>query len=312
MVIHVAAAAIFDAAGRVLVSRRAAETHQGGLWEFPGGKLEAGESARQALIRELKEELDILPLEIEPLIQVRHAYEDREVLLDCFRVTSFAGEARGLEGQPLRWVHPDELKAEAFPAADRPVITALRLPERYLITGDDPHRPDEFLTRLERALDKGVGLVQLRAHALNDDDYSRLLDRALPLCQARGVDLLVNRPVDTPAWSGVAQGLHLSSRQLMQLTERPQGDGWVGASCHSPSELAKAVSIRLDYALLSPVLPTSTHPQAEVLGWQRFSHWVAQVNLPVYALGGMRADLLREARQAGAQGIAAIGAFWAA
>jgi len=96
----------------------------------------------------------------------------------------------------------------------------------------------------------------------------------------------------------------------MALAERPLGAGWVGASCHSPQELAKAVSMQLDYALLSPVLPTSSHPHTEALGWQRFSSWVQQANLPVYALGGMRADLLGQTKQAGGQGIAAIDAFW--
>jgi len=310
MRIHVAAAAILDSDGRVLVSQRAEHTHQGGLWEFPGGKLEADESALQALTRELKEELDILPREIEPLIRIHHDYGDREVLLDFFRVSRFSGEARGMEGQPLRWLHPGELQAAEFPAADRPVITALRLPDRYLITGDDPCRPQHFLEKLAASLDRGIRLVQLRAHDLDDESYRQLLDQALPLCRERGAELLINRPADTLAWQGLAQGIHLSTSQLMTLQERPSGRGLVGASCHSPQELAKAVSLGLDYLLLSPVLATASHPQAEPLGWQRFSQWVERINLPVYALGGMGADQLLPAKQAGAQGIAAIGAFW--
>lgn len=310
MTIHVAAAAILDAEGRVLVSRRPEHVHQGGLWEFPGGKLEAGESPAQGLARELKEELDILPLEQEPLIRVRHRYEDRQVLLDVFRVTRFAGRVRGMEGQPLRWLTPQELEPASFPAADRPVITALRLPDRYLITGEDPTKPEQFLRKAERSLEHGLRLLQLRAHALGDREYLGLFERLLPLCERYGAKLLLNRPAGTAACLGLAHGIHLSARQLMESRERPQGDGLIGASCHSPVELAKAASLQLDYLLLSPVLPTSSHPGAEAIGWRRFSHWIEEVNLPVYALGGMCPELLAQAKRAGGQGIAAIGAFW--
>jgi len=310
MTVHVAAAAILDAEGRVLVSRRPEHVHQGGLWEFPGGKLEAGETPDQALARELKEELDILPLEQEPLIRVRHCYEDRRVVLDVFRVTRFAGEARGMEGQPLRWLAPRELDPGCFPAADRPVITALRLPDRYLITGEDPTRPGPFLRRLAHSLELGLRLVQLRAHALDDREYLSLMERVVPLCEDYGAELLLNRPDATPGWLGLAHGIHLGTGQLMGLRERPRGDGLIGASCHSPAELAKAAALALDYALLSPVLPTASHPGVAGIGWGRFSRWLEEVNLPVYALGGMRRELLTRAKQAGGQGIAAIGAFW--
>ncbi len=310
MLIPVAAAAILDAEGRVLITRRADHLHQGGLWEFPGGKLEPGERAETALARELKEELDIHPTSLQPLIRILHRYDDREVRLDFFRVTSWAGEPRGLEGQPLRWVSPREMRPDDFPAADRPVITALRLPERYLITGEDPTDGGTFLRRLEAALRAGLTLVQLRAHALDDERYRRLLNGARTLCRRYDARLLINRPVDCLAWAGAADGLHLSSAQLMVLERRPAGGELIGASCHSPGELAHAASLGLDYALLSPVLTTTSHPGRPGLGWDRFAEWVAGANLPVYALGGMRVELLDRARQAWAQGIAAIRGFW--
>jgi 8-oxo-dGTP diphosphatase len=310
MTIHVAAAAIFDAEGRVLISRRADHLHQGGLWEFPGGKLEPGESAREALARELKEELDILPLSTEPLIRIRHTYADRQVCLDFFRVTDFAGEARGLEGQPLRWLTPWEMRPDSFPAADRPVISALRLPERYLITGQDPLRGQDFLRRLESSLRAGLRLVQLRAHDLDDCRYEVLLGEALAVCRRFGTRLLVNRPRECIRWLGRADGVHLSAAQLLELERLPQSEGLVGASCHNPRELARASSLRLDYALLSPVLATASHPGVPALGWERFAQWVDEANLPVYALGGLHGGLRDRAKAAGGQGIAAIRGFW--
>jgi len=310
MLIRVAAAVIQDAEGQVLITKRAAHLHQGGLWEFPGGKLEPGESPEQALARELREELDILPLTWEPLIRIHHHYDDRQVLLDFFRVTAFSGEAKGMEGQPLQWLSPTEMRAEMFPAADRPVISALQLPDRYLITGEDPADLTSFLLRLERSLEAGLRLVQLRAHSLDDRCYGALLAEVLPVCRRFGARLLINRPSDCSAWAGQADGIHLSSRQLLTLNRRPGSSGLIGASCHNPIELAKAAELQFDYVLLSPVMPTASHPQASAMGWQRFSDWVSGVNLPVYALGGMREEMLDEAKAAGGQGIAAIRGLW--
>ncbi|MEW8273171.1 MAG: Nudix family hydrolase [Candidatus Thiodiazotropha taylori] len=310
MKIHVAAAAILDESGRVLITQRAENTHQGGLWEFPGGKLEAGETADAALSRELEEELGIVPLATQPLIRIRHDYGDRHVLLDFYRVTAYLGEARGLEGQPLQWLSPAEMEPEAFPAADRPVITALQLPQHYLITGRDAEQSGEFLSRLSMAIERGIQLVQLRAHELSDSTYRQLLAEVLPLCRARGVKLLVNRPQGVLEWHSEADGLHLTAHQLQSLSRRPAAAKLIGASCHRLEEVKMAERVGLDYVLLSPVQKTTTHPQADTLGWPRFAELVDQVNLPVYALGGLCAEDLPKAVSRGAQGIAAISAFW--
>ena len=306
--IHVAAAAILDGKGRVLISKRHDHVHQGGLWEFPGGKLEAGETVLAGLTRELQEELDIQLLRSEPLIKITHHYPDRSVLLDVHRVLEFAGEPRGMEGQPLRWQLPAAMQTAEFPAADRPIITALQLPDLYLITGADATRPVEFLQRLEAALQRGLSMVQFRAHELTDSAYNHLAEAALDICRRYRARLLLNRPSRLLSW---ADGVHLTRHQLAVCRERPQVSGWVGASCHDLHELRQAQRLGLDYALLSPVLPTLSHPDATPLGWKRFAEWVEQVNLPVYALGGVGLEDLDEAKQSGAQGIAAISAFWA-
>ena len=116
---------VAGADGTVLITRRSDDVHQGGLWEFPGGKVEHGESAIEALGRELHEELGIMLRAAEPLLQVDHTYPDRRVLLDVWRVTDFRGEPHGREGQPLVWVSPDEMEHFAFPAADAQIVAAL-------------------------------------------------------------------------------------------------------------------------------------------------------------------------------------------
>jgi 8-oxo-dGTP diphosphatase len=308
--IHVAAGAVQDDRGRVLVTRRADHVHQGGLWEFPGGKLEPGESPEQGLARELEEELGIQVRASRPLIRVRHDYGDRQVLLDVHRVRAFEGTAHGREGQPLKWVDPREMDSGEFPLADRPIITALRLPSLYLITGDDPLDLQGFLGRLSRALSAGLRLVQLRAHRIDEVAYARLAEKAFALCERFGASLLLNRD-PTHARRLPCHGLHLTSERLSALDGRPPGDWqWLGASCHDAVDLARAAELGLDYALLSPVLPTASHPDARPLGWERFAALVDRATLPVYALGGLGALELETAILRGAQGVAAIRGLW--
>ncbi len=117
---------VLDKSNRVLITRRASNSHQGGLWEFPGGKLEPGEDLQLALARELREELGIEIGRTSPLLEVNHDYGDKRVLLDVHVVWDFVGEARGLERQPLAWVAPVELGSYRFPAANVPIIGAIK------------------------------------------------------------------------------------------------------------------------------------------------------------------------------------------
>ena len=112
--------------GSVLLARRPAHLHQGGLWEFPGGKLEPGESEAVALARELAEELGIVVLDAVPLIRVTHRYPECRVRLAAWEVLRWDGEPAPREGQPLAWVALDALADYPMPAADLPVLAALR------------------------------------------------------------------------------------------------------------------------------------------------------------------------------------------
>ena len=124
--VHVAVGVILDEFHNILITRRAPDAHQGGLWEFPGGKVEAGESLALALARELREELGISIGRTSGLLEIRHDYGDKSVLLDVHVVWEFSGEARGLEQQPLAWVAPGELARYAFPAANAPIVEAVQ------------------------------------------------------------------------------------------------------------------------------------------------------------------------------------------
>lgn len=311
MPVHVAVGVIQDAQGRVLLTRRAASAHQGGLWEFPGGKVERGEDLARALRREIQEELGIVVNTHQPLIQITHSYPDKTVRLDVHRIQDYSGTPIGLEGQPLEWVFPEQLSQYAMPAADRPICTAIRLPQHYLITGPDPRRPDQFLLRLKTSLVRGIRLVQLRAPGLNPIEYAALAAEARALCRQYEAKLLLNCPVQL-ARELDADGVHLNSHHLAELSERPlTDDKWVAASCHNLSEVRKAMAINADFCQLSPVLATRSHPGTSPLGWDSFAQIVASASIPVYALGGMDRGHVREALERGGQGVAAITSLWA-
>lgn len=307
--VHVAVAVIENDRGEVLVARRAEHQHQGGLWEFPGGKVEAGETVMQALQREIREEIALDVQAAEPLLQIPFQYPDKQVLLDVWRVTAFAGTPQGCEGQPLRWVPLVALGSYDFPAANRAIITALRLPERLLVTGDFAS-VDDCVQRVSRALAvHAIGGVLLRAHGLAERQFVACAAALQPVCSAHGALLLLNAPAGQAL--GAADGLHLTSGRLLQCRERPVSDGRLfGASCHNRQEIDHALGLGVDYVTLSPVLPTASHPGEPVLGWDDLHALLQHCPVPVYALGGLSDTDLAAVKVHGGFGVAAISAWW--
>lgn len=309
-VVHVVAGLVFDRGRRVLIARRPDQSHQGGKWEFPGGKLDAGERAFDALKRELHEELGIEIQSAQPYVQVTHTYPDRTVLLDTWQVTAYRGEPHGREGQPLRWVPPNDLRVADFPAADRPILRRLQLPALYLITDFRRYGTAVLMDKLARALRAGARLVQLREPGMPEVVYEALARDVLAMCRDHGAKLLLNT---TPELAGAygADGVHLNSSRLMRTASRPMDDDhWVAASCHNEAELAQAERLGLDFVVLAPVRPTASHPHAAPMGWAAFRRSCGCTGLPIFALGGMQVEDITPARAASAQGVAMISGMW--
>lgn len=305
--IEVAAGVIRDdARGQVLLAKRPAGVHQGGLWEFPGGKIEAGESVPEALKRELWEEIGITVHASTPLITLEHAYPDRRVRLHVREVRDFSGEALGREGQSVLWVTPDALDQYAFPAANAPIKTAVQLPDRYPILNLDDHSSETLERLLSAWSDQGIRLARFRTRIPRAEaSIAEWVARA----RGYGIEVLIDGSADLLAASGAA-GLHLQRQMLRQCSHRPVGDDlWLAASCHDAFELEAAAQLGVDFAVLGPVRPTASHPGAPALGWPIFESLVAGVAFPVYALGGVGIPEIFMAREHGAQGIAAIRAF---
>ena len=309
--IHVVAGVLRDAQGRVLLAQRPPGKHLAGLWEFPGGKCEPGETPEHALRRELVEEIGIDASVIEPLIAVPWHYPEKSVLLDVCAVRDWRGEPHGREGQALRWCGVEDMRALPMPPADKPVVAALRLPPHYPITPEPGSDDDGFMRRVGSLLDTGETCIHLRCKTIVPARLHVLAKSVRDHATRTGAQILINGDVGLALELGC--GVHLPASALMRLSARPlSAQRWVAASCHDARELAHAAAIGVDFAVLGPVLPTPSHPQAAPLGWKRFADLVRAAALPVYALGGVGPGDLAHAKRAGAQGVAGISAFWPA
>lgn len=312
--LHVVAAVLRNAEKGILLAQRPPGRDMAGLWEFPGGKVEPGESAADALARELREELGIAIDGSAPLIAVPYAGGQRRLLLEVFEVARFRGDLHGHDGQALAWVAPESLASYPMPPADRPVVAALRSPDRYLITPEPGVDVEAFLDALQTALAEGVRRVQLRAHTITSTVFAVLAARAAELCARHAAELLLNSagPNAAALASELSCGLHLRASELRIARSRPPGLVALAASCHDATELVAAEALGCDFVVLGPVAPTATHPGAATLGWGGFSALREHTSLPVYALGGLGPADFRSARNHGAQGIAAIRGLWPA
>ena len=306
-IIEVAAGILADAQGKVLLMRRLPGKHLAGLWEFPGGKIEPGETVEQALIRELDEELGVGVLAAEPLIALPWRYPEKSVCLHAWRVTAWRGEPRAREGHALRWTALRDMDVAGMPPADAPIVTALRLPPYYAISARDGCLPGSVCPG-DTSGTQPDPLLQLRMPDANREEIRRAVQRALAAAASLGDRLLINHDIGLARELGA--GVHLKAAQLRALRERPLPRGaWVAASCHDAGELELAARLGVDFATLSPVCATASHPDLVPLGWEQFAHLVADARLPVYALGGVGPHDLDRARAAGAQGVAGIRAF---
>ena len=308
-VVDVAAAVIFRDDGAFLLGRRPPGSIYAGYWEFPGGKIEAGETPRLALARELREELGIEVETAYPWIVREFAYEHAHVRLHFFRVLRWSGELRDLQHDALAWQFTGQVDVTPLLPANAPVLAALALPNFYAISHATEVGVDGQMDALARALDRGLRLVQLRESGLPVEQRGAFARAAAALCHRFGARVLINGDAALARESG-ADGVHLTAAQLMSLKSRPEFP-LVAASCHDRRELAHAVLLGLDFAVFGPVKETASHPGRRGVGWKAVAEMLTACPLPVYAIGGLAQASMPEAWGAGAHGIAAIRAAWA-
>lgn len=306
-IVEVAVAVIIRPDGGFLLARRPEGKPYAGYWEFPGGKVEPGESLLHALHRELWEELGIHIEHATPWITRVFTYAHATVRLRFYRVFTWRGEPHGHENQALSWQFVNNVTVEPLLPANAPVLHALGLPPVYAITHAAELGMEASLIKLEIALQQSVRLVQVREKDMMPDALRFFASEVITLAHRHGARVLVNGDIGLASEFG-ADGVHLPSAQLMSLSARPDV-AWSGASCHNAEELFHAAQLGMDFVVLGPVLPTLSHSELPALGWQKFAALIRDYPLPVYALGGMRAEDLTTAREHGGHGIAMMRAW---
>ena len=309
--IDVAVAVVFNAAGQVLWGCRPEGKPYAGYWEFPGGKVEPDETVWQALVRELKEELDITALEGGPWFRIEHDYEHANVRLHLYRVWHFEGTPKSLEQQPFTWASLDSSDLSPILPATEPLLPKLAQPTAMALSNYEAGF-EACAERLERGLNatKLPVYVQFREKTLSGDALIQAFEHCYGLCQKTGQAMLLN----SDTWVNLREHLdalpcplHLTQAHL--LSGQFQDLQCAGASVHDAGSLRIAFDRGLSYAVLGAVKQTTSHPEQSGLGWERFLEITQAARLPVFAIGGLAGHDIPDARLHGAHGIAMLSQF---
>lgn len=306
--VAVVAAVLQQPDGRFLLAQRPPGKAYAGYWEFPGGKVEDGESPLDALSRELHEELGINVRTAYPWIIRDFDYPHAAVQLHFFRVRAWHGELHGREGQAFSWQRLGAIDVAPLLPANGPILKALALPEIYGITGFSEAGRVRAMEAVSGALQRGLRLLQVRGKDWQPAAFRRFAGDIVELGHASGARVLINADALLARAVG-ADGVHLTAQQLQDTTTRPDFV-LVGASCHNAAEIARAEQLGVDFAVLGPVLPTPTHPDAALLGWEGFRRLAMNRRIPLFALGGLAPPDHDRALACGAHGLAMIRGAW--
>lgn len=309
-IVEVAAAVLQRPDGSFLLAQRPADKICQGFWEFPGGKIESGETPPQALRRELDEELGITALQIYPWLTRVFSYPHATVRLHFLRVLRWRGEPQSREAQAFVWQKPGEPSVSPMLPANTFVLKALELPAQYAITNASESGEQRSLEQLEAALSRGLRLVQVREKQLERHALTRFAGEVVARCHDQGAKVIINADAEL-AVEVSADGVHLPAAQMLDADTRPSGLRWCGASCHDQLEVEKAEALGLDFVVLGPVKRTMSHPHVAPLGWERFHQLALGMSIPVFALGGLRHTDLEAAWRHAAHGIAMQRGAWA-
>ena len=300
---------IFNESFQLLMAERPQSKTWSGWWEFPGGKIEKGETPLEALKRELKEEIGISVIDAEKWIVRKYAYEGYEVTLHFYKVTQWSGNIEAKEEQKISWVLPDNNKVSPILPANDLIFKAISLPDTYAITNAYEYSGN-FLNKVEQKLNNGLELIQVREKAISKIDFIELTKEIIQMAGNFNAKVMINSDINL-AYKLNADGVHLNSSLLHSLSEIPK-DLIVSASCHSARDIEKAMTMDVSFVVLSPVQKTQSHPNTTPIGWDSFSKITQNYSIPIYALGGMKQDDIENAFNAGAIGIASQRAIWEA
>ncbi len=316
--VHVVAGIIRhpDHPSSIFITRRKKGQHLENFWEFPGGKVESGESRFHALQRELKEEIGIQVHSAHPFQSLVHQYEDKTVFLDVWEVNLFSGRAHGREGQEAGWMKLNELSDYLFPEADEPILKALTLPSKLLITPDLLQLDLDFsLCHFSTLMQKmDYPLVLFKSHHLNDLSYLTIAIKLEEICQLNNSALIIYRP-DLNSYRSEKfdsfKRRHIDSVSIEQLMTTPFDDSIkLSISCQHKDDFLMADKLNSEFVLFSPFNEADNFTKRSVKDWHQFKKQLLTSRIAAFAFDGVKQKELTVARYQGAIGVAGTADFW--
>lgn len=298
-ILEVVIAVIINAKSQVLIAKRKQDQFMSDYWEFPGGKIEKGETRAKSLARELKEELNITIADAVLIHTMTHQYTQHKVRLWVYKINSFAGNIAGFEGQQILWTSFKDLNKLNLLPTMRAIVNRMIMPTKYWITPELSQL--NLLSELKNRIKK-ISMVQLRTKDCADKKF---FNDFYQICKKHNITFILNNKDKN--FEENCDGWHLSSKELFCFDKRPCAkDKILGVSAHCIEDIEYAYAIDADYISISPVAKTQSHPNTKAIGWHIAKKFVEKSNLPVYLLGGMADKDINRAIDIGAQGIAGI------
>ena len=285
----------------VFIAKRQKNQFMSDFWELPGGKVENGEDHGDALKRELFEETGIKVRGYSLTQIIQQQYPEKMIHLSVFTINDYSGIPVGKEGQDYTWCDIENFANYKLLPTMWKIIKKISLPDCYWITPEN-HNTGSILKQCSQHIADGKKMIQLRSKLQLDTQY---IEKFNQLCQLNGVKLILNMPQMN--FREPCDGWHLTTQELLNYSPKELSEEkLIGASTHNLEEVKHAEKMFLDYISLSPINKTLSHPDTKTLGWTRASEIISQSRLPIYLLGGMNNDSLKQALSIGAKGIAGI------
>jgi 8-oxo-dGTP diphosphatase len=306
--INVSVAILVNINKQVLLAQRPPPKSWEGWWEFPGGKIEKNETPVDALYREVYEEIGVKITQFTKWVTRKYSHEGNDIKLHFFKVYKWEGEIVSKEKQKLVWTYLKKPNVNPILPANQFIQKAFDIPKYYAITNLSETSKKIFLNQLQKKINDGLEMIQVREKNISLNELKIFSKEIMEICKPNNIKVIINSDIKL-AYEIKADGVHLTSKDLLSIKEKPK-NLIISASCHNKEEVNLAEKLKINFVVLSAVKKTLSHSNIKPIGWDKFQEIVNQVNIPIYALGGLGVHDYEVAIDNGAIGIASQRLIW--